>query len=799
MGSFRNRLLALIIGLVVLTQTVTLIAVLVRTVGDVDARADSQLRSGGSVVEEFVHFQAAELASGVAVLASDFGLRTAVASGDKATILSAARNHAARIGADLVLLTSASGQLLASSAPLASRESVLLRQLIAGAASAPDEAHFVVLAGRCYQLFLAPVRAPNLIGWAAMGFRVDDNLAKRIGDLMDVNVTLLVRGNGGVLIAASTLPPAERALLAANPGLDGMTDAPPRIEKVGGGRYLSFARRLDARSPVVVLLQKPMSKVLAPYDEVRDALFLIGGIALVLAVVVGLLLGRGATRPLGELVSAARRIQSGTYDTAVKPSGGEEFRALAATLNAMQQDIAEREARITHAAYHDSLTDLPNRAYAERHLDQLLRESPQTPSAVIVVDVRNMREINASLGHHVGDEALREAARRLRQNCGSSDLLARLAANQFLLVAPHCSSERALLLAEQLAGVIRTGFHVSALSLELHVAAGVCCAPEHGTTSSELLRRAQIALEDCEDARGRVALYRAGRDGEHRRRLALAADLRRAVERDELTLVYQPKVSVATRTVTSFEALARWRHPQLGAISPGEFVPIAERTGSSRRLTSWVLGAAIRQMAEWRKVGLDVDLAVNLSAPDILDVALADEILAALKRHGVEPTRLALEITESAAMRDAPLAARNMQLLRIAGIRFAIDDFGTGYSSLSQLSRLPVDELKIDRSFMMHAHERSDDATIVRSTIELAHSMGLKVVAEGVENVQGWNLLRRLGCDFAQGYLISKPLGVEEAAAFMRRANQILPASDSTVAQIRALSELAETPGAVYR
>ncbi len=795
MGSFRNRLLALIIGLVILTQTVTLIAVLARTAGDVKARAEEQLRSGGSVVEEFVHSQATQLSSGVAVLAADFGLREAVASGDRVTILSAARNHAARIGADLVLLMSASGQVLASSAPLASSESVLLRQLIAGASGAPDEAHFIVLAGRCYQLFLAPVRAPNVIGWAAMGFKVDDGLAKRIGDVVGVNVTLLVQGDDGVLIAASTLPAVERALLITNRKVEVMTDA-PSIETVGHIRYLSFARRLDARSPVVVLLQKPMTDVLAPYDEVRDALFLIGGIALLLAAAVGLLLGRGATRPLGDLVSAARRIQGGTYDTAVKPSGGEEFRALAETLNAMQQDIAERELRITHAAYHDPLTGLPNRAYAERHLDQLLRETPQTPSAVIVVDVRNVREINTSLGHHVGDEALREAARRLRQNSGSGDLVARLAANQFLIVARHCSSGRALLLAEQLAGVIRAGFHVSSLSLELHVAAGVCSAPEHGTTSSELLRRAQIALEDCEEARGRVALYRPGRDTEHRRRLALAADLRRAVEQSELALVYQPKVSVATRTVSSFEALVRWSHPQLGAISPGEFVPIAERTGSSRRLTSWVLGAAIRQMAEWRKGGLDVEIAVNLSAPDILDASLADEILGALKRHGVEPTRLALEITESAAMRDAPLAARNMQLLRIAGIRFAIDDFGTGYSSLSQLSRLPVDELKIDRSFIVHAHERRDDATIVRSTIELAHSMGLKVVAEGIETAQGWNLLRRLGCDFAQGYLISKPLNPEEAAAFMRRANQVLPASDSTVAQIRALSELAEKSGA---
>ncbi len=793
MGSFRNRLLALIIGLVVLTQTVTLIAVLARTQGDVRAQAEEQLRSGGSVVEQFMRFRATELQSAVAVLAADFGLRSAVAGGDAPTILSAVRNHAGRIGADLALIMDTRGRVLASSTPLAPGQDALLRRELAGVAGSTNQARFVLLGTHCYQLFLAPVKAPEQIGWAAMGFLVDDALAARIRDLAGVHVTLLAQSADGPVLVASTLPGADRARLATDRGLLSGREAPPRVESIGEEAYLSFTRRLDSNgSPVVVLLQKPMTEVLASYREVRSALLAIGGIALALALGVGLLLGRGATRPLGQLVQAAQRIQAGRYDTAVQASGGEEFQSLADTLNVMQRDIAEREARITHAAYHDPLTELPNRAYAERHVEGLLREPGAPPFALIVVDIRNVREINASLGHHVGDEAVREIARRLCQNSASGDLVARLVANQFLVVSRNCSADRALLFAEQLAGMLRGGFHLPSVSLELHVAAGVCCSPEHGRTSRELLRRAQIALEDAEEARGRVAVYRPGRDQEHQRRLALAGDLRRAIDQGELTLVYQPKVSVATRTVSSFEALVRWTHPQLGSVSPAEFVPIAERTGSSRRLTSYVLSAAVQQMAEWRRAGLVLDIAVNLSAPDILDPTLGEEILRTLEAGGVEPNRLALEITESAAVRDAPLAARHMQLLRAAGIRFAIDDYGTGYSSLSQLSRLPVDELKIDRSFMMHAHERRDDASIVRSTVELAHSMGLKVVAEGVENPQGWNLLRRLGCDYAQGYLISRPMPPADVVTFVRRANQLLPASDSTVLQIRALSELAE-------
>jgi diguanylate cyclase (GGDEF)-like protein len=589
----------------------------------------------------------------------------------------------------------------------------------------------------------------------------------------------------------STLPLAQRGVSLAPPPAAGAGDA-PHVIHLDHADYLGFSQRLEARGDAIeVILLKPMHEVLAPYRDVRDALLLIDGIALALAAAVGTLLGRSATRPIGELVLAARRIQEGRYETTVKVSGADEFRSLAATFNAMQKNIAEREADITHHAYHDALTDLPNRAWSERRLDSLVSAAgPPASFALILIDMRNVHDINASLGHHVGDDVLREASRRLRQNAHPDDSVARLGENQFLVVAQNCCLDRAPLYADQLTGVIRTGFHLSGVSLDLHVACGVCVYPDHGNTPDQLLRRVQIALEDATDTRTRPAIYQPGRDEEHRRRLTLITDLRGAIDRDSLTLVYQPKVTMATRQVKSLEALVRWTHPQLGPISPAEFVPLAESTGGSRRLTSWVLKAAIGQMGEWRQAGLDLEVAVNLSAPDILDPDLGDEILNLLRARRVEPTQLLLEITESAVMRDPHLAARNMQLLRVAGVRFAIDDFGTGHSSLSQLSKLPVDELKIDRSFVTHARLGSDAATIVTSTIELGHRMGLNVVAEGVEEPEAWNLLRQLGCDFAQGYLISRPLVAADVLPFVRQANQLLPASDSTVLQIRALDQL---------
>jgi diguanylate cyclase (GGDEF)-like protein len=791
MGSFRKRLLVLIIGLVIVTQTVTLAAVLMSTRRTVEARAALELRSGGTLAEHLIDFRAVQLAIGVGVLAADFGFREAVASGHVPTILSAARNNAQRMGADVMLVLDTHGRVLASTVP-ADSGAAALPDLLDEGAGAREEPNFRVFGAHAYQLFIAPIRTPDTIAWVAMGFVVDDSLAKRIRDLVGSQVAIVTHGSGGLTRVAAT-PGAAAAGSAALLTVPQASDT-PHIAHLAASDYLSFTRRLPGRGDSVdVILLKPLQEVLAPYLELRKAMLEIDGVALLVAAVIGALLGRSASRPIGELVRAAQRIQRGHYETTVDVSGGDEFRSLAATFNAMQSNIAAREADITYHAQHDPLTQLPNRALLKERLDSLIsaaRTEPDSSAALLLVDISNLRDINASLGLQVGDEVLREAARRLQQAVAAEHTLARLGETQFLVLVPGCTAERALLYAEQLAAVIRSGFHLAGVSLDLRLACAVCLFPAHGGSSDELLQRAQVALEDAHETRVGVAMYRPGRDEQHRRRLALITDLRRAIDQDQLSLVYQPKVAMATRSVRSLEALVRWQHPQLGAVSPGEFVPLAERTGGSRALTNWVLGAAIRQMGEWRRLGLGLDLAVNLSAPDILDPDLNEQILALLRAHQVDPSELLLEITESAVMRQPEVAARNMQLLRIAGIRFAIDDFGTGHSSLSQLSVLPVDELKIDRSFISPS-AGSGAVTIVTSTIELAHSMGLKVVAEGVEDAAAWHLLRQLGCDFAQGYLISPPLPAAEVPAFVRQANQLLPESDSTMLQIRALDELA--------
>ncbi|MGH8220274.1 MAG: putative bifunctional diguanylate cyclase/phosphodiesterase [Steroidobacteraceae bacterium] len=793
MGSFRNRLLALIIALVVVTESVTLVAVLARTERDVQAQAADRLHAGASIADQLIQDRTTQLTATADVLAADYGFREAFTSGDAATMLSAAQNHSARIGADLVVLSDLDGHVLASTAPGLTRLPDVLRgsMFVDAYRNAAHPVRFALLNERLYQLVAAPVRAPEQVGWAVMGFLVNDSLAARIRDLVGAQVTFLATtAQGHALAVASTLPPELRPGLTSAQYTDATLGTTPMLKRLGSERFLSAARSIDSKADVRILLQTSMADVLRTYYAQRDGLLLISMMALALAVAIAVLLGRSAARPIGELVRAAQRVRSGAYQTRVRASGGKEFRSLADTFNAMQQDIAEREARILHDAYHDALTGLANLAGAERSLGSMLESAPSVSVALILVELRNVREIGSSLGHHTAHDALREVARRLQQNVASGDVAARIAAHQFLVLSPGCSPERAPIVADQLCAIVRTPYHLPSISLELHAAAGVCWFPEHGGTAAELLQRVQIALDDAEELRTRTGIYRSGRAEQYQRRLALVSGLRQAMAKDQLHLVYQPKVTIQSRSIRSFEALVRWTHPDLGPISPAEFVPLAESTGGSRALSSWVLRAAIRQLAQWHGESFAVDVAVNLSAPDILDATLVDEVLHELETHGVEPSRLVLEITESAVMRDAQLAARHMQLLRASGVRFAIDDFGTGFSSLSQLARLPLDELKIDRSFVQRVHERRGDAAIVRSTIELAHSLGLKVVAEGVETAEGWNLLRQLDCDYAQGYFISKPLPETEVASFVRKANEMLPASDSTVRQIRALGEL---------
>ena len=440
------------------------------------------------------------------------------------------------------------------------------------------------------------------------------------------------------------------------------------------------------------------------------------------------------------------------------------FVALVPILRRVTQRIRRQMEEIEHRALYDELTGLPNRTLFRDRIEQaiLAARREEGSATVMLLDVDRFREINDALGHETGDLLLQEVGARLAGELRASETFARLGGDEFGILLPTATTEEATRLAERVHAALEAPFALRGLPLEVATSIGVVAYPEHGEDVDTLLQRADVAMYVAKDAHARTAVYDAEQDTNDAARLALAGELRHAIEHEELVVHFQPKADLETGRIVGAEALVRWQHPQRGFIPPNEFVPIAERTGLIKPLSRYVLASAIGQCAAWNAAGLELHVAVNLTIPDLLDLELPDGIAALLAETGVRAEQLELEITETTILADPFRVRLVLKRLNEMGLRLAIDDFGTGYSSLAYLKSLPVQTIKIDRSFVMEMCENRNDATIVRSTIELGRNLGLRVVAEGVESQEVWDALRAQGCSLAQGYFIGRPAGAED-------------------------------------
>ncbi len=442
------------------------------------------------------------------------------------------------------------------------------------------------------------------------------------------------------------------------------------------------------------------------------------------------------------------------------------FRIVAGASTRLRRQAAENE----HLALHDPLTDLPNRSLFHDRSQQAILSARRdgTGVALMILDLDRFKEVNDTLGHHNGDLLLQEIGARLRTGLRESDSVARLGGDEFGLLLPHVADgDEAVMLGERVRAVLRRPFTLEGVTLDLEASVGVALYPKHGDDVDTLLQRADVAMYLAKEDRSGCELYAADRDEYSPHRLALAAELRRALDERELVLHYQPKADLTNDRIVAVEALVRWEHPEHGLLTPDQFVPLAEATGLIRELTLRVLDEALRQQRAWRDDGIDLRVAVNLSARDLYDLTLPATVAELLATHDVPATGLELEITESVIVADPMRARAILNRLSEMGIVLAVDDYGTGYSSLGYLKRLPIDEMKIDRSFVMQMTDDRNDAAIVRSTVELGRNLGLRVVAEGVETAAAWAHLKALGCNFAQGYYLSRPVPAGEIAALV--------------------------------
>ena len=417
----------------------------------------------------------------------------------------------------------------------------------------------------------------------------------------------------------------------------------------------------------------------------------------------------------------------------------------------------------------DELTGLGNRRFLFEHGKQRLEAADGSDRlALVLIDLDNFKEINDTFGHHAGDELLRETARRLAARMVDPDLLVRLGGDEFALLITLGASDDGGKIAARILDRLTQPLVIDGARVRIDASAGVAEYDDPSVEIADLLRRADVAMYAAKDAHSRVELYQPKLDEANRTRLETIQDLDAALVHRQFVLHYQPKIDVETGAVFGAEALVRWEHPTRGVLYPDAFLPVVEQSGLMNAVTRLVLESAVMQLASWRAAGLDLSVAVNLSASDLLDESLAERIAGLLDEHGVPADALELEITESVIMIDPKRAREVLEALRALGLRIAVDDYGTGYCALAYLRDLPIDELKIDRSFIANVTTDRRSGAIVRSTIELAHALGLKVVAEGIEDTKALAAVAAFGCDFAQGYHFSRPVPADAFTTWVR-------------------------------
>jgi len=518
---------------------------------------------------------------------------------------------------------------------------------------------------------------------------------------------------------------------------------------------------------------------------------------------------RRISNPIAKLIKSANKISQFNFEHIISLKGDNELSNLANALNDMRltlkvtvaakdntlkeveelntslevrvkertKKLEELNIQITHQAMHDTLTGLPNRALIVENLNHAIDYAKRnnTKLAVFILDLNNFKEINDTLGHPEGDLVLKQVAQRIPSVLRASDTIGRLGGDEFAIILPDIDEDHAIDVGKKIVAVMLPAFNLSHQTVNVRTSIGIAIFPEHGMDQSELIRHADVAMYHSKKNSHQAEIYSAELDTHTPWRLALMADLKDAIESNGLELYYQPQTDLSKNKTNSVEALLRWNHPEQGHIAPDQFIYIAENSGLIKELTDWVLNCAFAQWKEWNNNGLTINISINISARNLADPQLPDtlERLAAL--HKVPYKYITLELTESTIMTNPDQALKLMNNHKLSDLQYSIDDFGTGYSSLSYLKKLPVHEVKIDKSFILDMDTNPDDESIVNSIIQLLQNLGYSVVAEGVETKKTLDALSKLGCDFAQGYYISRPVPAADIINTLKTLNSLDP------------------------
>ena len=790
----RTRIAVTFLALLSAVTGAALFAVSAANQSNAEREISRQLAVGQLVFERALDSNRRLLTQAAKAAAADFAFREAVATRDTGTIASALETQGERIGATLVELLSLDGTVIATAGSnmqagtVSAYRGLLEQQEASGARSA-----IAVEDGHVYQLVMLPIKSPLPVAWIVMGFAFDEDSVRELSSVTGLDVTLAVRAPDGWHSLATTLAPTAVPLALAGAGGSDVAHGSDLLT-----RALTLATGSNA--PVTAVLSRSLAEAREPFDRLRDRLVLAALVCLSLGALAVLWLARNITRPLLALTSAVEAIRGGRYDAPLVVERRDELGTLAEGLQLMQQAVDSRDRDIRTLAYTDRLTGLMNRTAFTDSLATTLVTAGR-PVAIALINLRRFRRINECLGYAVGDAVLKQVAFRLSEAPSIAVQLARVGADHFAACTPLGPGAALEKWGTQLLERLSRPIEVSAQPIDINPVVGLALAPHDSDNADDLMRCADLAVERARRENAALRVYDTGLRVATREQLSLLGELQRAIDGHELALALQPKLSLRTGELVGAEALMRWRHPARGLLMPGAFIPFAENAGFIRKLTRWALREGAGIAARWAADGRPLNLSINMSADDLADPQLDRLMREVLLDTRVPAELLTLELTESGFIGDPEQALGRLQSLKALGVSLSIDDFGTGYSSLSYLTRMPVDELKIDRSFVSAISGSPEATAVVQAAIEMGHSLGLSIVAEGIEDRGTAADLASLGCDVGQGYVYAKPMLLEEFEAW-RLAHSAasvrvpdLQPTDTVVTRLRPKARRTTRPG----
>ena len=767
-NSLRGRVIALCVGLVLLTSLVSLVSSWWSANRFNDQKLLEDINVAENVFNQYLSAKESLLQTAAKVLTADFGFKQAVATQDADTISSVLNNHSRRINADLMMLINLSGELVSANTDFAhmpNEFTALMKQLLDN----PEQSNFIVIEQTLYQVIILPVRAPRTVAYSLVGFEITDLVAEELKKLTTMDVSFI--GEDDDVVETSLVDkPEDNAVLRHFENKS--------TQRIFGEKPVYRNRLVELPSvsghKVSVLLSADLTRSYLEFEQLFFTIISLAAITVVIGVLASGILAKNLTTPLSKLTLLAQQFARGNYKAEfIGKKQSTEITTLVDAFNNMGNDIKERERQINFQASHDTLTGFLTRSAMLEIMESLLGQG--TEYTLVAIDIRGLRHINDKLGPRIGDDCLREVAERISEYSEPlGGVNARIGGDEFLTLFPSGKAEQLKSGVMDLMAQLQVGYTIQGLNITLRFSAGVVHCTFEGVKPDDLMRRVLIAIDTASSKKKNVHYYQNGEDEEYLERLAIIDELKHALQADDgqLFMTYQPKLNLNTSKIDKVEALIRWQRKDGQWVSPELFIDLAEQSGVIVDLTAWVVKTVVTQVARWQEQGIIMQAAINVSAQDIAFPSFFSHLAKQLKENDVYGQLITIELTERDMIENEEQGIKALENLKSLGVKISLDDYGVGQTSLGRLKLLPIDELKLDKCFILQLEQSKQDQYIVESTINLGHQLGFSVVAEGVENKASLDFLKLMKCDYAQGYYLSRPLKSEQFLQWLEVYNE---------------------------